>query len=145
MSQKTHFQSSAGATVHWLNHYLPAPLLSGGWFFAHFLLGLSSTKHPQFMSMVKFSPKALNYGYDFVLLVHFFGHPVYTENLFWRRKFNNLEYFVWKSPAVCKWWVWGAGGGALSDLETVLLLLRATTSKQLPSGYQLYLSSAKPS
>ena len=37
------------------------------------------------------------------------------------------------------------GKGALSDLETVLLLLRATTSKQLPSGYQLYLSSAKPS
>ena len=30
-------------------------------------------------------------------------------------------------------------------METVLLLLRATTSKQLPSGYQLYLSSAKPS
>ena len=27
--------------------------------------------------MVKFSPTALNFGYDFVLLVHFFwGHPV---------------------------------------------------------------------
>ena len=28
------------------------------------------------MSMVKFSPTALNFGYDLVLLVHFLGHPV---------------------------------------------------------------------
>ena len=28
------------------------------------------------MSMVKYSPTALNFGYDFVLVVHFFGHPV---------------------------------------------------------------------
>ena len=27
------------------------------------------------MFMVKFSPNALNFGYDFVLLVHFFGTP----------------------------------------------------------------------
>ena len=26
--------------------------------------------------MVKFSPIALNFGHDFVLLVHFLGHPV---------------------------------------------------------------------
>ena len=26
--------------------------------------------------MIKFSPTALNLGYDFVLLVHFLGHPV---------------------------------------------------------------------
>ena len=26
--------------------------------------------------MVKFSPIALNFGYDFVLLVHFLGHHV---------------------------------------------------------------------
>ena len=28
------------------------------------------------MSMVNSSPIALNLGYDFVLLVHFLGHPV---------------------------------------------------------------------
>ena len=28
------------------------------------------------MSMVKFSPIALNFGYDSVLLVHFLGDPV---------------------------------------------------------------------
>ena len=27
--------------------------------------------------MVEFSPTALNFGYDFVPLVHFLGHPVY--------------------------------------------------------------------
>ena len=27
--KKTHFQNAAGATVHWLNHHLPAPLVSG--------------------------------------------------------------------------------------------------------------------
>ena len=28
------------------------------------------------MLMVKFSPRALNFGYDFLLLVYFLGHPV---------------------------------------------------------------------
>ena len=28
------------------------------------------------MSMVRFSPIALNFGYGFILLVHFLGHPV---------------------------------------------------------------------
>ena len=33
------------------------------------------------MIIVKFSPTALNFGYDFVLLVHLFlGHPVYIVN-----------------------------------------------------------------
>ena len=32
------------------------------------------------MFMVKSSPTALNFGYDFVLLVHFLGHPVYEIN-----------------------------------------------------------------
>ena len=27
--KKTHFQNAAGATVHWLNHHLPAPLVPG--------------------------------------------------------------------------------------------------------------------
>ena len=30
--------------------------------------------------MVKFSPTALNFGYDYVLLVHFLGHPVYEAD-----------------------------------------------------------------
>ena len=44
-------------------------------FFGRFLLRLSRIKRPQVMSMVKLSPIALNFGYDFVLLVHFFGTP----------------------------------------------------------------------
>ena len=32
------------------------------------------------MFMVKFSPTALNFGYDFVLWVHFLGYPVYKED-----------------------------------------------------------------
>ena len=37
----------------------------------------SRIKRPQVMSMVKFSPITLNFGYDFVLLEHFLWHPVY--------------------------------------------------------------------
>ena len=75
VSQKTHFQNATGATVHWLNHHLPAPLVFGDWFFGRFLLRLSRIKGPQVMSMVKFSPIALNFSYDIVLLVHFFVTP----------------------------------------------------------------------
>ena len=74
---KTHFQIAAGATVHWLNHHLPAPLVSRDQYFGRFLLRISMIKHPQVMSMVKFSPIALNFGYDFVLLVHFFWDTLY--------------------------------------------------------------------
>ena len=45
-----------------------------------FLLRLSRIKSFQVMFMVKFSPTALNFGYDFVLWVHFLGHPVYKED-----------------------------------------------------------------
>ena len=71
VSQKTHFQSAAGARVHWLNHHMPAPLVSGDWFFGNFLLRLSRIKRPQVMLTVKFNPIALNFGNDFVLLVCF--------------------------------------------------------------------------
>ena len=40
-----------------------------------FSLRLSRIKRSQVMSMVKFSPTALNFGYDFALLVHFFETP----------------------------------------------------------------------
>ena len=76
MSQKTHFQNAAGATVHWLNHHLPATLMSGDRFFGRFLLRLGRIKLSQAMSMVKFSPIALKFGYGFALLVHFLGHPL---------------------------------------------------------------------
>ena len=33
-------------------------------------------KHPQVMSMVKSGPTALNFGYDFVLLIQFLGYTV---------------------------------------------------------------------
>ena len=60
--KKTHFQNATGATVHWLNHILLAPLLCLEIdFFGRFSPG------DQVMSMVKFSPIALKFGYDFVL------------------------------------------------------------------------------
>ena len=53
-----------------------SPVVGTTWvckvFFNCFLQRLSRIKRPQVMSMVKLSPIALNFGYDFVLLVHFF-------------------------------------------------------------------------
>ena len=76
---KTHFHNAVGATVHWLNYEKPAPLVSGNKFFGRFLLRLNLIKPSQVRFMVKFSPRTLNFGYDFVLLlivlVHFFGTP----------------------------------------------------------------------
>ena len=70
--------SVAGTTVHRRNHHLPAPLVSGDWFFGCFLLRLSRIKRPQVMSMVKFSPIALNFGYDFL-----FGYTLYISSSSW--------------------------------------------------------------
>ena len=42
------------------------------------LLRLNRIKRPQVMFMVKFSPTALNFGYDFVLLVHLFWDILYV-------------------------------------------------------------------
>ena len=72
----SYIQGAAGATLHWLNHNLPTPLVSGDRFFGRFLLRLGRIKPSQVMSMVKFSPIALKFGYDFALLVHFLGHPL---------------------------------------------------------------------
>ena len=47
--------------------------------FGPFLLRLSLMKPSQVMFMVKFSRTALNFGYDFDLLVHFLGHPLMTN------------------------------------------------------------------
>ena len=80
--KKTLLQNAAGATVHWLNHHLPAPYVSENWFFGRFLLRLSRINLPQVMSIVKFSPIALNFGYDFVLLVHFLGTPCIYINMY---------------------------------------------------------------
>ena len=71
VSQKTDVQIAVGAILHWLNHKYPALLVSRNNFFGRFLLRLSRTKSFQVMFMVKFSPTALNFGYDFVLLVLF--------------------------------------------------------------------------
>ena len=54
------------------------PLVSENQFFGRFLLRLSLIKPSQVIFTIKFSPTALNFGYDFVLLVHFLGHPVYV-------------------------------------------------------------------
>ena len=45
-------------------------------FFGRFLPRLSLMKPSQVIFMIKFSPTALNFGYDFVLFLHFLGHPV---------------------------------------------------------------------
>ena len=77
--------------VHRPNHQQLAPLGPGMCslvFFGRFLLRLSKIKRPQVMSMVKFSPTALIFGYDFVPLVNFLGFPVY-QGLF----FSNLYLF----------------------------------------------------
>ena len=66
--------------VHRLNHQWLAPLGPGTRFFCRFLLRLGRIKRSQVMSMVEFCPIALNFGYDFVLLVHFLGQPVYITN-----------------------------------------------------------------
>ena len=111
--KKTHFQNAAGATVHWLNHHLPAPLVSGDWFFGRFLLRLSRIKRPQVMSMVKFSPIALNFGCDFVLLVLFLGHPVCVFFSVWVCVLGKCVC-VWGSVCVYIWevcvYVWGVIG-----------------------------------
>ena len=67
VSQKKHFQNAVGATVHWHSEVASTPCV---WklIFRSFL---TKTKPSQVMFMVKFSPTALNFCYDFVLLVHF--------------------------------------------------------------------------
>ena len=45
-------------------------------FFGRFLLRLSLIKPSLAMSMVKFIHRSFNFGYDFVLLVHFFWDTV---------------------------------------------------------------------
>ena len=66
--------------VHRLNHQWLAPIGPGKCFFGRFLLGLGRIKRPQVMSMVEFSPTALNFGYDFVLLVHLFWDTLYVRS-----------------------------------------------------------------
>ena len=103
------------ATVHWLTHHLPTPLVPGDWFFGHFLLRLSRIKRPQVMSMPKFSPTALNVDYDFVLLVHFFGTPhMYNEHCTYFATlviFNFMESYLQKqlTDSAHRWsveWRW---------------------------------------
>ena len=77
--------------------------------FCRFLLRLSRITRLQVMSMVKFSPIALNFGYDFILLVHFFGTPCSGWKLYWwRQKNNDLEFAdqMVKSLARKSCWTW---------------------------------------
>ena len=69
-------EPGAHFALHRLNHQWLAPLGPGKCFFGRFLLRLGRIKSSQVMSMVKFGPRALNFGYDFVLLVIFLGHHV---------------------------------------------------------------------
>ena len=76
--------------VHRLNYQWLASFGPGKCLFGRFFLRLSMIKRYQVMSMVKFSPIALNFGYDFVLLVHFFG----------TRCMNSIFYFSIKRRSV---------------------------------------------
>ena len=49
------------------------------------LVGLTKTKPSQVMFMVKFCPTALNFGYDFVLLVHLFWDTLYIKIWNWAK------------------------------------------------------------
>ena len=49
--------------------------------FDRFLLRLSLIKPFQDIFMVKFSPIALNFGYDFALLTPFFWDTLYVKNI----------------------------------------------------------------
>ena len=51
------------------------PLGLGNVYFARFLLRLCRIKCTQDISMGKFGPTALNFGYDFFPLVRFFETP----------------------------------------------------------------------
>ena len=63
--------------MHRLNHQWLALLGPEKCFFCRFLLSLGRIKRSKVMSMVKFSPIALNSGYDFVLLVNFYWDTLY--------------------------------------------------------------------
>ena len=103
VSQKKHFQNAVGATVHWHSEVASTPCV---WklIFRSFL---TKTKPSQVMFMVKFSPTALNFCYDFVLLVHFLGHPVHgTKTITMKENGGRL---LWKSLAYSfllfpAWW-----------------------------------------
>ena len=63
-----------------------SPLAGTPWvwklLFWSFLTKTSRIKRSQVMSMVKFSPKAFNFGYEFVLLVIFFRTPCSPLSVF---------------------------------------------------------------
>ena len=78
--KKMYLQNRLAPKLQGLHHQWLAPLGPGKCFFCRFLLRLSRIKPPQVMSMAKFGPTALHFGYDFVLLMHFLGHPVQPQN-----------------------------------------------------------------
>ena len=67
VSQKIGLIECCWSMVHRLNHQWLATHGPRKRFFGRFLLRLSRIKRPRVTSMVKFSPMALNFGYDFVL------------------------------------------------------------------------------
>ena len=52
-----------------------SPVVGTAWAWKVSLTKINRIKCPQIMSMVKFSPTALNIGYDFVLSIIFLGNP----------------------------------------------------------------------
>ena len=65
--------------MHGLHHQWLAPLEPGKCFLS-FLTKTKQDQAPPSHVHGKFGPTALHFGYDFVLLMHFLGHPVQPQN-----------------------------------------------------------------
>ena len=64
--------------------WAPSPVVGTTWawkmFFLSFLTKTKQDHAPPSHVHGKFGPTALHFGYDFVLLMHFLGHPVQPQN-----------------------------------------------------------------
>ena len=79
--RKTNFHNATGPTVHLAQSPISDALCVWKSFFGHLELRLGRIKPSQVMCMVKFGPTVLNFGYDFFLLVPFFGTPCIYKQL----------------------------------------------------------------
>ena len=96
-----------------LHHQRLSPLGPGKCLFGRFVLRLSRIKRLQVMSMGKIGPTALNFVYDFVLSVHFFGTPYTNYYLF---KDLSLTFFMIRNVLGTK-----NLGDILSERESIAL------------------------
>ena len=100
--RKTNFHNATGPTVHLAQSPISDALCVWKSFFGHLELRLGRIKPSQVMCMVKFGPTVLNFGYDFFLLVPFFGTPciykqlsiLIDDSVTWRSKLPDFCVFL---------------------------------------------------